>query len=551
MAENTINKGFFKSVYELATNTASLLNDRVADTMEKARSGGTYPIQRISVTDNLEMSQQQEEYIERFTYLNFDTLSLMAKRDAIVAAIIARRVNQIAKFARPAHNKYKTGYKIQLKGGVQPTTKQEEQIIFIEEFMLNTGVLEDRPLETWMNFEEFLRRETYDAMVFDQISVERIPAANDTLHSFYPIDSSTIRFAKTPRSKDLADLNSIGTTTTSIDYNKEQERLAEMEKRHEDDEVEDIKYVQVVNGKIITQYDAKDLVFKMFNPTNDIKLNGYSMGPLEKLVNIITSHMFAEAHNRFYFTQGFSTRGILVIKGNPPQHEIDAFKRQWYAQVSGAPNSWRTPIIGGDEIDINWVPLQVSNRDMEWQAWMQYLVKVICALYLIAPTEIGWGSEAGEGMISSDSGRRNEVMLTESKDVGLHPILRFFEDTINREVVPFIHPEFGELFEFKFVGLDEDSPIEETDLFVRQLGNYKTLDEIRIEAKLKPLGEPFGMMILNPVLMPFYEAMLFGPPEADAKAGKKGATAKDKAGKTKKVKDKEKGAKRKPSKKKQ
>jgi hypothetical protein len=230
-------------------------------------------------------------------------------------------------------------------------------------------------------------------------------------------------------------------------------------------------------------------------------------------------------------TQGFSTRGILVLQGNVPQQQLDAFRRQWYNQVSAAANSWRTPIVSGEDLAVQWVPLSMSNRDMEWQAWMEYLVKVICAVYLINPLEIGWATAPGGGTMG-ETGRRNEIMLEESKDVGLDPLLRFVEDFINHDILPFVNPKMAGIYKFQWVGLGQDDPNIETNRLIQQLSNYKSLNEVRMEAELPPLPPPIGDIICNPVLSPFYQAMLF-PEESDS------AKDTDKSKKTAKKKEKE------------
>lgn len=526
--------GIFKSAANLVGGTLEVLNSKVDVILEKAKKRGLYEVQRISIVDNLEMAQPQEDYLERFSFLNYDTMSLTAKRDVIVASIIARRISQLIKFARPSKSKYETGFRIVKSDGTEPMDEQEiMEIQSLTDWISHVGYL-DRPPEQLMNFEEFIRRETYDLMVFDQISIEKIPANDGSIHSLWPLDAATIRRArKSAKPKTPDQLATPGTMNTSVDFESEQIRTAAMEERHEDIEPGDIAFVQVVNGRIVTQYTREDIIFKLFSPINDVKLNGYSLSPIEKLINIITSHIFAESHNRFFFTQGFSSRGILVLRGNIPQQQLDAFRRQWYAQVSGASNSWRTPILGGEELQVDWVPLSMNNRDMEWELWMEYLVKVICAVYLISPIEIGWAA-APSGVMMGDSGKRNEILLTESKDVGLDPILRFFEDIINEQILPFVEPKIAGKYKFTWVGLGQDDPSIETDRLIRQLANYKTLNEVRYEAELPPIDPPMGDMILNPALMPIYEAMMF-PEKPDD-----GAKSKDKAGKTKKKKDKEK-----------
>lgn len=501
-------KSLWKSVTGLVSGTVDLLGQRVVTSLEKARNPGLMDLNRISVVDNTDIANQESRYLERFSFLTDDSLKLMHKRDVIVSAIVARRTSQMAKFTRPAHKKNSMGFKICVREGLEEDLEQDAEVAaMVEDFILNTGSLEDREKDERMNFEEFIRRETEDLMVLDRVAIEKIPTGDGGLHSVCPIDASTVKYAR--RVNDNLTINLRDTYVPTLDSADEEKRVAAMEQRIGDASPDDVRFVQVLNQKIVAYYTHNDMVMRNFTPSNDVRLNGYSVGPLEKLVAIVTSHLFAEAHNRFFFTQGFSTRGILAIKGNVPQQQLDAFRRQWYSQISGAQNSFRTPIIGGENVEVNWIPLQMNNRDMEWDIWMNYLVKVICALYLIAPQEIGWDiGTSGTGMISGDSGKRNMVLLTESKDVGLDPILRFFENLINEEIMPYFGPEIAQRYYFKFVGLGVDNPDEETNRVIQQMNSFLKLDEARIQMGLEPIGPPLGELILNPVLVPFYQAML-------------------------------------------
>lgn len=529
MAEGS---SFLGSVTNLFGNTIELLGQRAANALEKAKQKDNTlrETQRVSIVSNTEVAQQEARYLDRFSFLSDDSMNLMAQKDVIISAIIARRCTQVAKFARAAHKKYQMGFRVELREGVEPDDYDAETIAYIEDYISRTGrVDETRPMEERMNFEEFLRRETKDLLTYDRVAIEKVPAMDGTIHSFLPVDSGTIRFSRRSN-ENVANLQE--TYVSTLDRHQEEIRQESLKQRLENTDPDNLRYVQLMGNRIVAYYTRDDLIFKMFNPVNDVRLNGYSMSPLEKLVAIVTSHLFAESHNRYFFTQGFSTRGILSLRGNIPQQQLDAFRREWYAQISGAQNSWRTPIVGGEDIEVDWVPMSVNNRDMEWDVWMHYLVKCICAVYLIAPQEIGWDvSTTGSGMIAGDSGKRNMVFLTESKDVGLDPILRFYENLINEEIIPGINPDFAPRYIFRFVGFGEDDPSADIERQVRELTNYKKLDEVRLDMGMTPIGPPLGELILNPALLPLYENMLFPEepePAGGAKSDKKAKKGKEK-----------------------
>ena len=128
------------------------------------------------------------------------------------------------------------------------------------------------------------------------------------------------------------------------------------------------------------------------------------------------------------------------------------FKRAWYAQTSGVFNSWRTPIVAGMD-DVKWISFQQSNRDIEFHMWMDYVIKLICAIYLIDPSEINFDISQSRGEGNPMFTSKNEHKVKQSKDRGLRPLLRFIEDIINC-----ILDELTEgKYELEFVGLDVES----------------------------------------------------------------------------------------------
>src|SRR5690606_7678627 len=72
-----------------------------------------------------------------------------------------------------------------------------------------------------------------------------------------------------------------------------------------------LRYAQVVRGKIVAAFTEDELTFEPATPTTDPEDNGYAPGELEYLIHIVTAHLYAEAHNRNFFTQGIGTKGIL------------------------------------------------------------------------------------------------------------------------------------------------------------------------------------------------------------------------------------------------
>ena len=225
------------------------------------------------------------------------------------------------------------------------------------------------------------------------------------------------------------------------------------------------------------------MVFEPGIPSEDPDDKGYAPGELELLINLITAHLFAEAHNRNFFTQGVGSKGILHIKGDLPRAQLEGFKRQWDQKVTSSRNAFRPPIVGGD--DVKWVPISESNRDMEFDSWMNYLIRMICAIYQIDPAEINFDiSKVNSSSLNETS---NEQRIKSSRDKGLRPLLHYVENIINRRILPQWNIDLANEFEFKFVGLDAETRSQEIDRIEKETRVWKTINEARNEMGYPPV----------------------------------------------------------------
>jgi hypothetical protein len=137
--------------------------------------------------------------------------------------------------------------------------------------------------------------------------------------------------------------------------------------------------------------------------------------------------------------------------------------------------------------------MQSSNRDMEFNAWMDFLIKLTCSVYSMDPIEVNfkYGNSGQKGAMQEQSNREK---ITESKERGLRPLLGHLSSLINRNI---IWP-LNENFEFCFVGLDSSTRDEAAKLQTQQVKSYRTVDEIRAEEDLEPMPEGEGAVILDP-----------------------------------------------------
>jgi HK97 family phage portal protein len=405
-------------------------------------------------------------YKDRAFSLSYDVLRKMATKDAVVSSIITTRVNQVSSFTVPARfNRSGIGYEISLRDPEETPSKEDQKtMVAIEQFLENTGFDNDNSRD---DFDTFIRKIVRDRLTFDQVTFEIVPDRKGRPAEFFAVDSSTIRVATEKLNE------TIGWKEAKIKRNEE------------------IKYVQVLDGTIQAYFTANELAFGVSNPRTDLKIAPYGFSELEMLIHQITSHLWAEEYNSRFFSQGGTTKGILNLKGqNIEPHQLEAFKRQWTSQVSGMTGAWKTPVVSVDELE--YVNVSQSNREMEFEKWLNYLINIACAVYQIDPSEINFpnrgGAAGGGGGGLGDGGI--EERLSHSRDKGLRPLLRFIESMMNKYIVSRFDPKFV----FSFVGIDAKSEAEIAELQQKQVKVYKTVNEIRKEEDLEPL--PDGDIIL-------------------------------------------------------
>ena len=408
---------------------------------------------------------EQLGYKERPSSVTYGTLKAMVWKTPIIHAIIQTRIQQMASFCQPVKDRYEMGYRVKLRDSAkEPSPEDKKWSQQAETMILRTGVTDNpRGRDT---FEKFVRKIMWDSLVYDQFCAEIVPNKRGEPAEWYAVDASTIRLADT--------------ASTFLN----------------EDNTEAVRYVQIYDGMIISEYTQKELCFGVRNPRTDIRLFGYGVSEIEMLMTVITAILFGWTYNQNAFSQGSSQKGILNFKGAIPERQLKAFRRHWYQMVSGVENAWRVPITNAEELQ--WINMQNSNRDMEYSAWFDFLIKISAAMLTIDPVEINF-KYGNTGQRAQMNEAANKEKITESKERGLRPLLRFLETQINQYI---IWP-LNESFEFKFMGLDSKTREEMADLNTKLVKTVRTIDELRAEDNLPPLPEGKGEIILDPTWLQF------------------------------------------------
>lgn len=413
-------------------------NSPKADVLLKAFDNGTIK--------NIKMNEPKSAIIDPYgtqgvmglrgkpTPIPFSTLRRMAKVPPI-AAIINTRLNQVARFARRPRYEGDMGFKIVLKDkDAKMSAAQKKRAFEIEEFFLTTGAVKNAKRKD--NMDKFLRKITRDTLVLDAMSWEHVEnLKGDTIAEMWAVDATTIELvANSP----AGDGNEIPV-------------YVPVTKRGLQDDGE-IAYVQRIDGQIVAEYTEAELCYAIRNPRTDIETVDFGMSELETLIEIVTGIMNGIRYNTSYFTESHLPQGVLEIVGKYKDEHFEAFKRHWKAMTNGAAGKWSVPVMGLQEGQgMKFTPFKNSNRDMEFNEFLEFLFNIACAVYQIDPNEVGfksWTSNSG-GMSKSDN---TQAKIDQSQDKGFVPLMQFLANTFNSEIVDRIDDEFC----LVWVGVDDE-----------------------------------------------------------------------------------------------
>lgn len=395
---------------------------------------------------------------ERPTALSFALIESMVWRMPIVQAVIQNRLNQVLAFTRPQKSPFDPGFKIRLRDVEATPTKADKKYIRGLESTIMRSATRDVDPRLKDTFPSLMKKLARDSLMFDQACLEIVEDRRGLPSEWFHVDARAIRLANTGSVSPLDDLEK--------DY-----------------------AVMLWNNSIIETYNRRELAIMVRNPRTEMSGYGYGMPEMEMLVNTITSLLWAWQYNQNAFSQGSLQKGLLNITGAMNENQLQAFRHQWFQMAAGVENSWRMPILNAE--DIKWVPMQNSNRDMEFSAWMDFLIKVTCAIFGMDPIEVNFKYGTGGGKSMFEGATKSKIV--ESKDKGLRPLLNSLGDFITQNILWPIDKDFV----FEFVGLETMTPKELADLTTQRVRTIFTINELRAERDLAPLKDGRGDIILD------------------------------------------------------
>jgi hypothetical protein len=270
------------------------------------------------------------------------------------------------------------------------------------------------------------------------------------------------------------------------------------------------RYAQVYQSNVMknpfTQEDIVfypwELMYAQRNKSTALDKNGYGTSEIEILLDIITWSLWGMQYNGNFFKQGSNPKGFINLKdGGANMDVVNDFRQTWRQMLAGVQNSHKIPVFSG--IDLEWVDLQSNNRDMEFQQWMEFLIIMICSVFTIDPSELGYQFQK-QAQIFGQTGQKERIQ--HSKKKGLKPLLLFLEKVLTKWIVS----EIDKDYELVFTGIDNSDEAEIVDLITKKMAAGTISFESAFEAEMGRKYNSKTDTILNPVFLQMQQMKQFG-----------------------------------------
>lgn len=237
-------------------------------------------------------------------------------------------------------------------------------------------------------------------------------------------------------------------------------------------------YYQVIDTKMVAEFEKQDLIYIMANPQNDVKRYGYGMSPIESIILTVQAALNADLYNATIFAMDNVPPGILNL-GNVNENEAEAIKAMWDAQTIGNTQQLRF-MYGPDKVDF--VNFKGNNKDMQYQEYVDWLTRLKLAAF---------GLSGIDANIFQDVNRATaEVQAQVSQSRGVQNMKHLIEEAFNVG----LFQEMGfTTVDFKFDRLvsmaDKKSQADIYKIYVGDTG-IMTINEARQELGLQAIATP-------------------------------------------------------------
>jgi hypothetical protein len=403
--------------------------------------------------------------------ISYKILRAVSQKAWILNICILNVIRKVRPYLKPATSENQRGFRIKKKDTEKMTEAEQQRAKELTQFFMKTGDTEDRQRRD--DLDKYITKILRDIFQLDQISTEIQRTRDREVCAFWAMDTATIEVALPNE--------------------------------------EEIDYVQVINNVPYGYFSDRDMIFDCMNPRTDIEKAGYGYSLVEQAIDLITSAINTFMYNSGFFQENKLPRGILLLQGDADTEEVEEIEDYIVNIMSGPPTSqWRVPIIptgkpdgmGQGERRFEWVNLQGTNKEMEFQAWFDLQLSGIVALFGESMESLGLHSQKSQPLIGVDTSPKVES----TKSLILGDILGFLQKHLNQ-----ILEMKDQEYEIEIVGYEKDDARLTADVDREEIGSWKTIDEKRMEKGEEPFNKPWSQVPLNPYVIQLLNQEQAGP----------------------------------------
>ncbi len=375
----------------------------------------------------------------------------------LINTVIGHIIDKVVPYIRPMSAKGKRGFQIELKDpDAKMSAKDKKIALEIQEFFLQTGW--DNSLQHEDDLVHYVKKILRDLLTLDQVAAEKLWSRGGDLLAFEAIDAATIMRCN--------------------------------EEGYDGDDK--IRFIQMINSQVVSQYQAYQMMFQFQNPRTDVNNYGYGYSKIEQCVDLVISLINSFKFNAGAFTEDKLPRGMLLMNGDIGFEEIEEIEDYLVdvmgpGGVSGATGKWGIPIIpsgkGDGKASITWQKMGESNADMQFSRWQDTLYMSIGSVYGVDIESMGIKSEKGAKIMEGGSAEGRKY----SDDKGIGNALTFLE----RHFQSYLD-EIDDRFRFVFHGFEQDDAKELREATASELASYKSLNNLLKENDMPTSKEPWA-----------------------------------------------------------
>ena len=425
-------------------------------------------------------------------------LRLIETRNPIVGAIITLRIQQAIEFSHISNDKDIPGWEFTLREKDATMNKErEKQKRFLEDFMLNTRRDDYDNIEMRdNNFRALMTKFVRDRLLIDKVCWEVERDKKGVAIALWPLDGATIL--------PVLPGGFYGTTSQvgvgiSSGFNKLTD-LIRQEKLKNIPPIEEILYIQELiygtsGGGITAAFRNIDLIYDLGNELNDIRFYKQGLSVIEKANMAVVAFINALTYNSNGLSRGAIPKIALAMgkDSNYTQEQLEDAQDEWMANFQSMDGQWNIPLLNSDAKVLN---LNNSNREMEYQQYLEFTGALTCAVCGVDAQELGLRLNQAQNVLSENTDAKQQF----SKNRGMRELLGGFAYIINRFMRISGFP-FAKDWIFHINGLSTEDKDFEAELRSKNVKTVMTVDEVRETLDLPPLPDGQGEIILDSVFL--------------------------------------------------